>query len=101
MNLCKVNINEYEKEKEYSLDEIKSFVTFEKEDLNKDIYKKSMKTIEKDLNLNNLTFKGFIYDGKWKKDTLQDICDRYEKIKRNLIKINIFLDGEENKNTNE
>ena len=100
MNLCKVNINEYEKEKEYSLDEIKSFVTFEKEDLNKDIYKKSMKTIEKDLNLNNLTFKGFIYDGKWKKDTLQDICDRYEKIKRNLIKINIFLDGEENKNIN-
>ena len=59
-----------------------------------------MKKIERKLNLNNITFKGYIDDGEYEKNSLKDISDKYEKIKRNLKRINIFLGGEENKNIN-
>lgn len=104
MNFVKVNINEFERE--YLLEEaqeelsISSFESFKTENINKDKYKKLLKKIERKLNLNNITFKGYIDDGEYEKNSLKDISDKYEKIKRNLKRINIFLGGEENKNIN-
>ena len=104
MNFVKVNINEFERE--YLLEEaqeelsISSFESFKTENINKDKHKELLKNIERKLNLNNITFKGYIDDGEYEKNSLKDISDKYEKIKRNLKRINIFLGGEENKNIN-
>ena len=68
MNFVKVNINEFERE--YLLEEaqeelsISSFESFKTENINKDDYKGLLKKIERKLNLNNITFKGYIDDGE-------------------------------------